>query len=453
MSEPAIVAPVIWGSNAPGGVGQVGSLAANTPTLTSDPAVAASLPAFQSGWVSVVKGNYPALQDMDGQAFYITSQIAAMIGQGMPGWFSTISYNKNSFVSFGGQIYVSLQNTNINNTPAIGSLYWQALGSSLKGTNVISNGGMQVNQYGASGTITTSSGFTLDRWTVSAPTGTINWSQAYANTIGNCLQLTASGTTAAVQLRQKIESLILQQINSTGLGANCIIQAYIFNNTSSAITPVLSVLLPTAQDNYASTVALVNAQNLQTIPANTGATVAYNFSFSNSNNVQNGAEIIIDFGAQIASGSNVQIGLVDLSSCPTFVVGGLISNPPAASIRRYTEELFHCQRYYQTWGGENTNQTLFQGFEDNGETQRFFLITFNQKMRIGPALTYSSLSHFRMLDAQGDSQTPASLALNQTATQTAQLLGVRSSGGNTLQPVELNAVSTSARFNLSSEIA
>ncbi len=106
-------------------VAQFGSLAASAPNYSIDPAVIQSLAAWVSGWFdAVLGGNSPAIEDMNGFCLVMAYQAAYILQQGIGEWDLGTTYYTNSLCTVGGVIYVSLQDTNLNNSPTSSSAYW-----------------------------------------------------------------------------------------------------------------------------------------------------------------------------------------------------------------------------------------------------------------------------------------------------------------------------------------
>ena len=108
-------------------VGQFGSLAANSPTYTTDAAQIQGLSNFLDGWFAAVLGNNsPAIQDMNGLFLVAFQQLAYLMQEGVAEWDTATTYYTGNIVSDGaGQLYVSLQDSNISHTPISSPTYWR----------------------------------------------------------------------------------------------------------------------------------------------------------------------------------------------------------------------------------------------------------------------------------------------------------------------------------------
>jgi len=96
---------------------QFGSLAAASPTYSTDPAVIQSLSNWLEGWFgAVLGGNSPAIEDMNAFCYVMAYQVAYLMQTGVEEWDSGTTYYIGSVANDGtGNLYVSLTNTNLNN--------------------------------------------------------------------------------------------------------------------------------------------------------------------------------------------------------------------------------------------------------------------------------------------------------------------------------------------------
>ena len=107
----------IFGSNAgPNQLAKFGSLAAGSPTFSTDPAVIQALSNYLTGWFGAIIGaNSPAIEDMNALCFLFAYQLAYGFQAGVAEWDSGTTYYTGSMVNSGGQLYVSLTDNNLNN--------------------------------------------------------------------------------------------------------------------------------------------------------------------------------------------------------------------------------------------------------------------------------------------------------------------------------------------------
>ncbi len=135
----------IFGSSAPSTagnqIGQVGSLAANSPTTytgatllgsATDIANLTSLSNFASGLGSVVVGSESIpLQDLNGLFFHNTYQLSYLMQQGIAEWETNTVYYTGSLVNDGsGNVYSSLADSNQGNALTNGT-YWRLVLSAV----------------------------------------------------------------------------------------------------------------------------------------------------------------------------------------------------------------------------------------------------------------------------------------------------------------------------------
>lgn len=123
----------IFGSTAGGTeIGQFGSLAAGTPTYTTNPVSIQQLSNFLQGWYgAVISGASPAIEDMNALFYLITYQLAYLMQQGVPEWNASTEYYIGSMAQDGnGIVYVSLVDNNLNNA-LTNSAFWRSFQTSV----------------------------------------------------------------------------------------------------------------------------------------------------------------------------------------------------------------------------------------------------------------------------------------------------------------------------------
>ncbi len=134
-----------------GNFGEFGSKAEADPTYSLDPAAIMSRGAFvDEGWAdAVVDGNVPELEDMNGLFLVAFYQLTYLLEKGVPEWIGTTTYWLNSICQYNGEMYKSLQNTNLNKNPASEPTYWESvIGSRGVQTGVIQTYGGTVAPTG-----------------------------------------------------------------------------------------------------------------------------------------------------------------------------------------------------------------------------------------------------------------------------------------------------------------
>ncbi len=110
---------------------QFGSMAVSgSPNYTVDPAVIQALAAWGLGWTAALVGpnNTEFKQDRNAVDYVASYQLAYILQQGVAEWDSGTTYYTGSIVQYSGNIYQSLVDTNLNNTPTgVSSAYWKSL--------------------------------------------------------------------------------------------------------------------------------------------------------------------------------------------------------------------------------------------------------------------------------------------------------------------------------------
>src|SRR5579859_8005511 len=119
---------VIFGNAAPAttaaGIGEFGSLALGTPTLSTDIAVIMAQGAWSTGWSAAWVGNFPALNDENAVDYVHSTQIAYLLQRGIPEYDAATTYYTGCFCSFNSTVYVSTANNNTGNTPNTSPTKW-----------------------------------------------------------------------------------------------------------------------------------------------------------------------------------------------------------------------------------------------------------------------------------------------------------------------------------------
>jgi hypothetical protein len=120
----------IFASGAPTAeVGQIGSLAAGTPTTTKDVSIIQNLAQYLQGLYAITanRSEPPRIEDINGLYYLITHQLAYLMQSGIPEWDAeTAYYAQTSFVNFGGIIYKAILD-NSNSQPDTNPLDWEVL--------------------------------------------------------------------------------------------------------------------------------------------------------------------------------------------------------------------------------------------------------------------------------------------------------------------------------------
>jgi hypothetical protein len=319
--------------------------------------------------------------------------------------------------------------------------------------NKFRNATMDVWQRGTSGTATTTAGPTTqtgpDGWYI-VPTGaSVTWAQAGGRLLTkSSLQVTGATSVTDLIIKQRIESLIAAALCSQTVT----MQAQVYNGTGAAITPKLTVNRPSAQDNYASVTADVNAVSLQSCANGAWTLVAYTFAANAAS--YNGLEIVFDFGNNFGAGTKtVQITECDIRVTPGAATG-LNSNPPPPELRPITAELPACQRYlYSIFPNLLHGMVSEVGMAD-GTGGAVGAVKFPVTMRAVPTLTISAAGDFCPMNSSavaGAAFTSLTLGGATTADR-AFFVGTGSSGLVAGNACFVLAADTSATMTYSAEL-
>ena len=122
-----------------------GSMITGTPVYNDDIETLQS-EAYTEGWSTAIAANEaPFLEEMNGVQYGFSKQLAYLFQQGIPEWDSGTTYYLNSFCQVGGVIYKSMQDENINHSPAedTAGTYWTPFE-----TGGGSGGGLEVGTIG-----------------------------------------------------------------------------------------------------------------------------------------------------------------------------------------------------------------------------------------------------------------------------------------------------------------
>jgi Major tropism determinant N-terminal domain len=297
-----------------------------------------------------------------------------------------------TFTGAAGEIDVDTTNNRVVVQDGVTAGGWPAARlSEISGgfLNKFRNGTMDVWQRGTSGlTATTSGAYTADGWIV-LPTGaSVTAAQAGGRLLTKAsLQVTGAASVTDLVVKQRIESLMAAGFCSQTVT----VQAQIYNNTGGSITPKLTVNRPSAQDNYASVTADVNAVSLQACAASTWTLVSYTFAANATS--YNGLEIAFDFGNNFSANTkSVQITECDIRVTNGVPIG-LNLNPPAPELRFVSAELSLCQRYFETsYDGVAPGTVTSTGefIYDSVNSAPDVLIRYLVRKRVAPTVTVYS---------------------------------------------------------------
>ena len=101
---------------ATGNIAQFGSMKAASIAYSKDPDTIQALAAFATGWTGAVSSGPPAIEDLNGLFYLLTTQLAYLYQTGIPEWNASATYYIGSLVNDGSDvIYMSGVNSNANN--------------------------------------------------------------------------------------------------------------------------------------------------------------------------------------------------------------------------------------------------------------------------------------------------------------------------------------------------
>jgi hypothetical protein len=446
------------------GTGIVTPTSTNTQTIstysmvitTGTPSGSPAPPAVPSGYVRLATYEVPS---NSGGTITVTNQTTVLPliweNQTFPGTPNTANQSSSladSLASIRSQLNAIIGSTNWFTVPPVNltTLY-----SAKKGLNIIRNSSMVVAQRGTGGTVVNSTpAYTADGWIVGSVGASTNWTRQDGNVNDvYALLLEPAGTLTDLYVKQRIESTLMIQIGITTIT----IQAYIYNGTSSPLTPTLALNAPTGVDDYTSVINVLAATNLQTIGSNSGAVVAYTFAIT-SVDFNNGMEIIFDFAAQVQQTKSIEITLVDVSPTPNLTVG-LTANPPSPTIRQIADELAFCQRYLVVLGDGILATQIFGTGINTSSTVAKINIPLPVKMRVPVysatgSISVSAFSDFQLVTGAGVQETVTALSYSGNSSTLMMSLSVTVSSGLTANvPINLLSNNTlNAQIYYSAEI-
>jgi hypothetical protein len=159
-----------------------------------------------------------------------------------------------------------------------------------------------------------------------------------------------------------------------------------------------------------------------------------------------------------ATGSTGANAWANTSGATFYITGVQLERGTVATpfdVRPYGTELQLCQRYYQTFCGDQSNQniTMFQAYSTTNVNGG--VIPFFTKMRSVPTFSYSALSDFYIQNATGSGTAPSVLQISANENSTtvgsirANVATAILVAGNAAQ---FFAANTNARLNFSAEL-
>lgn len=271
------------------------------------------------------------------------------------------------------------------------SLAWSGVGDihTVPFKNVLYNNAFAVWQRGTGSTSSPagSETYLADRWFVQPTGAAVTQQQSTTVPIARSsysLQINGAASVTACVVAQRLEAIDTPQDTLT-------IQARIYNNTGSPITPSLEIDTPSATDDWTTSTNRLS-QALQACPNGSWTQVFTTFTTMGMVNISKGVQIGFDFGA-LTSG-DVLITQVQMER------GSALTTYRA---RPYGAELALCQRYYQRL--EVADGGVFGLGGANTATNGRFYFTLSPPMRGAPSISNTTVGWFQTQAASGGANT------------------------------------------------
>jgi hypothetical protein len=333
--------------------------------------------------------------------------------------------------------------------------------------NRIINGAMVIDQRNAGASVTPTNGlYTLDRWGADvsqASKFTVIQSSTAPAGFSNSLLVTSSsaytvGTNDYFALHQFVEGFNTADFSFGTASATSITLSFWVR---SSLTGTFGVGLRGASNtrSYTATYTISTANTFEyktiTIPGDTSGTwltnndvgigLFFSLGIGSANSITAGSWQAVNATSPTGAGS-----VVGTNGATWYVTGVQLEAGTTASpfeYRQYGTELQLCQRYFYSLGGTASYEFIGCGncFASN---QILMLVTMPVKMRSAPTL--STVGSF-LVKSNGNNESLSSIVVDQSGTQTysfaANATAVLGQG-----ILMFTNNSTSARFNLSSEL-
>jgi hypothetical protein len=141
-----VTSQIFAGGAAAQDIEQFGSaVQGGSPVYTTDPAVIQSRSAWADGWSAalVVANKSEYKQDRNAVDYVASYQISYLLQQGLAEWDSGTTYYTNSLVQHSGAFFISLTDSNLNNTPpgSGSNSFWRNLNAEPTQTILTSGSG------------------------------------------------------------------------------------------------------------------------------------------------------------------------------------------------------------------------------------------------------------------------------------------------------------------------
>jgi hypothetical protein len=354
--------------------------------------------------------------------------------------------------------------------------------SSMMYRNLIINGNMQIAQRGTSATGVTADYATCDRFLIrnnNAGLYTITQDTDAPDGFGNSLKwdcTTANASPAAgdfAVLQYKAEGQDLQQLAfGTPSAKQFTVSFWVKSSeTGTAVLRIGAINSGNVTQGHTYIISSANTWEKKTIT----------FTANTSDVIPNDNLIGFNLFWYLATGTNRTSGTLPTTTWEALLtaneaVGQTINIAASTSSyfnitgvqlevgdtatpfehRMYSQELAMCQRYFQSFGGSNANETVGQGTSFS-TTNTYVLIHLLQTMRSVPSLGYSAVGDWRLhypgitgLEATGMAISTSDSNNTKVIVNTATATNANMGGGKCIQLTADNTIS--ARLTFSAEI-
>ena len=309
-----------------------------------------------------------------------------------------------------------------------GSITANAVTPSVNMKNRIINGAMGIWQRGTP--VTTSGGYTADRWTQVSGNSIVHTQSTDAPTgFTNSMQMAGTGSNIA----QRIES-----VNCIGLGGATVTVSLWYKNSTGSDSLSLSLYYANSTDSFGSVTQIGSNQTLAASPSSSWT--YYTATFTNiSANAINGLALYI-FRGSSATATGLLTGV-------QLEVG---STATSFDYRPYGTELALCQRYYWAYIADVAYARFASGWCAVTTAARF-VYSFPVKMRASP--TASATGSFAVYSGADVVTAITGIQIGDIGASSVAIATDVASGLTVGQGALLIAnASAAARFNFSAEL-
>lgn len=355
--------------------------------------------------------------------------------------------------------------------------YSLGAGNASSFKNRIINGNMAIDQRnsGASVTVTTSTGYTLDRWqayasqsskySVQQNAGSVTPPSGFAYYLGaTSLSAYSVTSTDIFTIRQIIEGYNIADLNwGTANAKPIVISFWVYSSLTGTFGGAICNNGQTRSYPFTYTISSANTWEFKTVSIAGDTSGTWNTSSGR------GIDLFLSLGvgstytgtagawAGTAYYNATGATSVVATNGATFYITGvqLEVGTVATSFdfRPYGTELALCQRYFQSWGGETQYTCFAQGTSMSSGTQIICNMIPIVQMRVGPS--FSSTGQFGVVyTGNVVNATTSTLVSNQTTSNGFSFLMNSLSGSlpSTGYAVSIATTELTSRFRLSSEL-